>query len=103
VTGVAQAPRAIPSPAARVQPCPTSHGATVTFGTKEPGNAEIRVYDVSGRLVRQLGGAQSMGPALRSYYWDGTLSNGAPAASGVYFFELRVGAYRQAVKLVVSR
>ena len=67
-----------------------------------PGRARVtlRVYDVSGRLVRSLvpGVLQDAGRYLIE--WDGRDESGAPAAAGLYFSRLEAGGQRDARRLV---
>jgi flagellar hook assembly protein FlgD len=51
------------------------------------GPASIRIYDVAGRLVRELaGGPFEAGPQL--VIWDGRGANGREMGSGVYYIRL---------------
>ena len=62
----------------------------------------LRIYDVSGRLVRTL----VEGPRLQGQHripWDGTDRAGRPVASGVYFARLTAGPFRQTRSLVLIR
>ena len=58
-------------------------------------DVKLRIYDVSGRLVRTLvSGVQSPGPYTAM--WDGRDDNGRGVASGNYFARLNVGSANQA-------
>jgi len=54
----------------------------------EPGEVTVRVFDVSGRLVRELAGPTSSAGVV-DLTWDGTDGRGAPASPGVYYYDLR--------------
>jgi len=60
----------------------------------------VQVFDVQGRLVRELyrGEANSPGPALA---WDGRTASGQPARSGLYWVRVRTGAKQEQRKLVL--
>jgi subtilisin family serine protease len=60
--------------------------------------ATLRVFDVNGRLVR--GG---LGVSQGKSSWNGRRNDGSPAASGIYFAQVRDGGASSIVKLVVAR
>jgi hypothetical protein len=63
------------------------------------GDVRIAVYDVSGRLVRELvGGHQEEGQ--HSVVWDGRDAFGHELASGVYFYRFEAPGVRQDRKMV---
>ena len=74
-------------------PNPFSEATNITFSvpyTPSYQRVELVVYDLQGRRVRQLV-KQSLPAGHYSLRWDGTLSTGTRAASGVYFCHLRLG------------
>jgi len=65
-------------------------------------HVRLAIYDVSGRLVRQLvDGAVETG--THAVVWDGISQRGSGAPSGVYFAQLRVGNVTDTRKLVMLR
>jgi hypothetical protein len=69
---------------------PAGDGTTFTVGGAEA-TGEIRIYDVSGRLVRVLSVPDTMATRdAATVVWDGTNAMGNAVPSGVYFAELRV-------------
>jgi hypothetical protein len=70
-------------------PNPFNPETTIRFDATEAGVFEIRIVDTAGRRIRRLEKEVS-GPGLGyEVRWDGRDSRGMPAASGVYFVELR--------------
>ena len=68
-------------------PNPFTRSTTLRFSLSEPARVTLRVYDVRGALVRTLVDADlPSGPHAAA--WDGRESNGARAASGVYYARL---------------
>jgi len=63
----------------------------VTFAVETPGPARLRIYDLSGQLMRQMSspGDGSGRIALR---WEGRDDAGALVPSGVYFARVQAGA-----------
>ncbi len=68
---------------------------------------EIKIYTVSGRLIRKLDGLYLQQPGYNYYPWDGRDEDGDEIANGVYLYKvtLREGDASQEVieKLVVLR
>ena len=58
-------------------------------------DVQITIYDTRGAIVRQLDiGHQLAGyytDRTKAAYWDGRNEHGESVASGVYFYQLRVG------------
>jgi hypothetical protein len=83
-------------------PNPFNPTTTLRYGLAEPGRVAIRIYDVSGRLVRTLVDAEQ--PA--GYYvalWNGLNDSGQKAASGVYFCRMESAHFREIRKLVLLK
>ena len=76
-------------------------GPTMKFEIKEPTEATIAIYSVSGRLVRRISERLSSGES--SLTWDGTSDSGGRAASGVYFARVQANAQTGQGKLVLVR
>jgi hypothetical protein len=82
---------------AGVQPNPFNPSTTVRFELARSAQARVRVYDVSGRLVRTLvDGPRPAG--MQSVVWDGRDDAGQPAASGVYLVRMAADGVEQSVK-----
>ena len=72
----------------RVYPNPSAQDVTVEFGLPEPAHVVIEVFDVLGRPVARLYEGDTEA-GTHSVTWDGRMSNGSPAASGVYLLRVR--------------
>jgi hypothetical protein len=77
--------------------------ARLTFTLPVSGRAELRVYDLAGRMVRRL--ADRMAPAgvEQVVIWDGTDGRGNVVPDGVYFYRLRAGGMVSDRKLTILR
>jgi hypothetical protein len=84
-------------------PNPFNPVTTIGYSIPEEGRVALRVYDVTGRLVRTLvDGHQCAG--VSQAIWRGNDNNGAPVASGVYFYRLSTeGEAAQTRKMVLLR
>ncbi|HET6462803.1 MAG TPA: FlgD immunoglobulin-like domain containing protein [Candidatus Krumholzibacteria bacterium] len=61
----------------------------------------VRVYSVTGALVRDLYAGVATGDF--SVRWDGTDTRGTQVASGTYYAQIRTGAQKQTLKLVMLK
>jgi hypothetical protein len=68
-------------------PNPFNPATTIGFALPERASVALRIFDVSGRLIRScdLGDVPA---GRRRVVWDGTDDRGARAASGVYLYRL---------------
>ena len=83
-------------------PNPFNPVTRVKFSLKEKGHVRLRVYNVSGRLVRilidEIRDAGSYETA-----WDGTNDEGRSTASGIYFCRMEASDYERTLKMVLLR
>jgi outer membrane protein assembly factor BamB len=70
-------------------PNPLRVGSCLDFAAPAGVSASLRIYDASGRLVRDLFSGTS--PGGGHIVWDGRSNAGVPVASGVYFLRLTAG------------
>ena len=71
-------------------PNPTTDGARLSIALVEAARVEVRIHDVSGRLVRRI--APGLMPAgRRQLAWDGRDEDGQAARAGPYFVRLEAG------------
>jgi hypothetical protein len=83
----------------KVGPSPFRTGTTVDLAVAEQTSVSVRIYDVQGRVVRELAEGVLQAGRYR-IYWDGRSGSGARVASGTYFVRLQAGELRQVHKLV---
>ncbi len=72
-----------------VTPNPATGSALIRYGLPAPSPVSLRVYDISGRLIRELEKGMRFAGAS-SVRWDGRNESGRPVAGGVYFYRLEV-------------
>jgi hypothetical protein len=83
-------------------PNPFNPTTTIRFALPEAAEVNLKIYDVAGQLVQTLvGGVVEAG--RYQVVWDGTNQNGLEVASGVYFYQLRAGEFRQVRKMSLLR
>ncbi len=85
-----------------VRPNPFNPTATISFALPEPGEVEIAVYDLAGRLVTVLEhGPRDAG--AHAIVWNGTDADGRRLSSGVYFVRLLAGETAAVRKMVMVK
>jgi hypothetical protein len=84
-------------------PNPFNPTTTIHYNVKAGGGqVSLRVFDVSGRVVRTLvDGRQSEGS--KSVTWNGTNDRGQRVASGIYFYRMIAPDFSQTKKMVLLR
>lgn len=102
-TAVEQA--AVPAAPVRLYPArpnPFNPRTTLSYRIEQAGPVRLALYDVQGRLVREL--VRGDRPAgTHDVAWDGTDSQDRPCASGVYFALLQSGPTRRQTALTLLR
>ncbi len=105
-TGVAAAPASLVDrlQVAGANPFHPSTAIRMTVGSGAPGAYRLDIFDVRGRLVRELA-AGDTGPQglVRLVRWDGTDRWGRGLGSGVYLLEMRSPRGRITSKLTLLR
>lgn len=88
--------------AVTVSPNPFRGRADIRFSLGRPAVVSLSVYDVSGRLVKQV--AESGYPAgNHSLVWDGSDSHGNRAGAGIYFYRFISGEITRTGKMSLLR
>jgi hypothetical protein len=83
-------------------PNPFNPTTTIAFSLKTRGNVALNVYDVGGRLVRQLVN-EVRAAGAHTLTWDGRDGNRVAVASGVYFYRLGTPGFSQTRKMVLLK
>ena len=95
----------IPSRHALYQNVPNPFNPTTTIRydvARGGGLVTLRIFDVSGRLVRTLVDAKESG-GQKSVDWDGRNGGGAKVATGTYFYRLTAPGFTQTKKMVLLK
>ncbi len=83
-------------------PNPFNPSTTISFALPRGGQATLAVYDITGKRVRTLvSGFMTAG--AHSAIWNGRDDGGRPAASGVYFAQLRAGTASATRRMVLLK
>lgn len=75
----------------------------IGFDLPEAQVARLRVYDVSGRLVRTLIAGEAYPAGSHSVLWNGEDNRGQAAASGVYLCRLSTAKHTGVQRIMLLR
>ncbi len=83
-------------------PNPFNPETKIDYYLNSSNNVKINIYDVNGALVKTLlNEEQEGGP--KSVIWNGKDNNGKIVSSGVYFYQVQVGKYLEAKKMIMLK
>lgn len=86
----------------QAQPNPFNRRASINYQLKEPGRVSIRVYSITGQLIKTVVDAVQEA----DYYqitWDGTNDRGQKVAAGVYLYRMDAGGFNDMKKAIFLR
>ena len=92
-----------PNVALETYPNPFNPTLNVRYLLGSPAMVSLRVFDVSGRLVKTLQENHSELPGFHSIPWDGKDSSGKNLGSGVYIVRLEAGKAVTSDKVVLLK
>ncbi len=84
-------------------PNPFNPHTSVVFALPAAEAVDLRVHDLTGRVVRTLADGRLYGPGRHEVGWDGTDDAGRALASGVYVVRLRAGGQLRSVRVALVR
>ena len=90
------------APSLSIQPNPMSHTTEIHFELSSQGPVSLKVYDLSGRLVRTLLDEESL-PVFYTLPWDGRNRAGRESPIGLYFARLTQGSHTLTRKIILLR
>jgi len=102
VTGVDGAPIVVPG-VLSAMPTPFQSRTVLSWDLAKRDRVALRIYDVSGRLVRSLVPGAVLEAGRHSIEWDGRDDGGAPATPGLYFSRLETGGWSDVRRIVRLR
>lgn len=84
-------------------PNPFRGAIRIRFELRTASHVKCSIYDLGGRLVRQIGAATPLEAGVHEFEWDGRAANGSPCGGGVYFYRLRLARGETSGRLVLVR
>jgi len=85
------------------QPNPFTTSTTITFTLPGAEGTELKIYDVSGRLVKSFSLFTPHSSLSSSVSWDGKDNSGNELQGGVYFIRLTSGDFVSIRKVILVR
>jgi len=83
-------------------PNPFAASTMIGYDLAAPANVHLRIYDVHGRVIRELvNGPQP--PGCYRAMWDGVSQGGERAASGTYFCRFEAPGVLETRKLMLEK
>jgi hypothetical protein len=87
-------------------PNPFNSATTIQYvisaGKREPVQTTLKIYNILGKEVRELVDAKQHS-GFYKVIWDGRNNSGRQVASGLYFYQLRAGEYKETKRLVLIK
>jgi hypothetical protein len=83
-------------------PNPFNPTTKIEFTLAKSGFVTLQIFDTLGRKVRTLV-SEELSSGYKSVIWDGKNDNGKEVASGVYFYQLRVGDFSEPKKMLLLK
>ncbi len=83
-------------------PNPFNQTTKIEFTLAKSGFVSLSIYDLLGGKIRTLASEHSPS-GYKSVLWDGKNDSGEDVASGIYFYQLRIGDYSESKKLVLLK
>jgi hypothetical protein len=83
-------------------PNPFNPTTKIEFTLAKSGFVTLQIYDTLGRKVRTLV-SEELPSGYKSVIWDGKNDEGKDVASGVYFYQLKVGDFSQPKKMLLLK
>ena len=83
-------------------PNPFNAGTTIRFALPHDANVKLAIYNTLGQEIKTLSD-QKLAAGVHSLVWDGLNNEGAPASSGLYFYQMTADDFAAVKKLTVIK
>jgi predicted GH43/DUF377 family glycosyl hydrolase len=84
-------------------PNPFNPQTTIAYDLPKQTAVSLRVFDVSGRLVRVLVDGEIVAEGRNEAVWNGRDDTGRQVASGTYFYRLEAGEYSETKRMALIK
>jgi hypothetical protein len=84
-------------------PNPFNSATTITYELDRQSKVFLRIYDVSGRLVRVLLGDEVVPAGRHEVVWNGRDRSGRAVTAGVYFYRLETGSFSETRRMTLIK
>jgi hypothetical protein len=83
-------------------PNPFNPATSIKLQVKEISPVSIDIYNVKGQLVKNLIN-ETVPAGVHSFEWSGSDNSSRPAASGVYFYKVKIGELNETRKMIMLK
>ncbi|HID93877.1 MAG TPA: T9SS type A sorting domain-containing protein [bacterium (Candidatus Stahlbacteria)] len=83
-------------------PNPTTHSITITYSIPKNEHVVLKIYNITGSLVKTLVNKR-VNAGTYTTEWDTKNELGSKCASGIYFYQLKVGSLISTKKMIIVR
>jgi hypothetical protein len=83
-------------------PNPFNPSTTIQYNMPERGDAKIIIYDMNGRVVKEIE-RNGSAAGLNSLIWNGTDNLNQKVSSGVYMYQIQAGTFVEAKKMIMLK
>ena len=87
----------------RNYPNPFNPSTTIQFSLEKAAPVTLQIYNILGEKVKTLLDKQTLSAGEKYVDWNGTVENGSPAASGVYFYKVSSGSNSVVKKMILVK
>lgn len=84
-------------------PNPFNPQTTISFDLPQEARANLRVFDMSGRLLRTLLNDETASQGRNEVVWNGRDGSGRQVSSGVYFYKLETGDFVETRSMILVK
>lgn len=86
-----------------ISPNPFEQTLDIRLSALAGTGVSVRIFDISGRVVKTLMNNQCLKTKAQSLMWDGTDGSGRDVSAGVYFVHFLTGYYQEIKKVILLR
>lgn len=83
-------------------PNPFNPETTIKYNLSEGTNVNLRIYNIVGQVVKTLV-AERQSAGRYQVRWDGTDDRGSAVSSGIYFYQIAAGKFRDVKRLMLLK
>jgi hypothetical protein len=84
-------------------PNPFNPTTTIDFEVESEGRVWVQVFDLEGRMIRELVAGEATEAGRHSVRWDGRDGGGQPVASGTYFYRVAQGRETRTARMTLLK
>jgi hypothetical protein len=84
-------------------PNPFNPTTTIDFEVESEGRVWVQVFDLEGRMIRELVAGETTEPGRHDVRWDGRDGEGQPVASGTYFYRVVQGREARTARMTLLK